>query len=414
MCRSVRGGGVILYYILLLLTPFWNYPKLPKFGETFTTVKIVGIAVLVCAVVKATAARKPSRWLVWTESRLYILFMVLVVLSASMVSSGGWASAPLQQYASVALYIYTTLAFVDNPERLRRSLWMILLGMDLAAYSVFSGYFRYGVSRPGGVVGDCNYYALMAVSFLPFAYFLLPGAGKRERVFLCGSGLLLIASVLLTQSRGGLLMLGFCLMYIAFRTGRRVRFAVLACAVVPVLVWVLPQSGFDRLLPGHASTEISDTYRREVLNAGLSMIAKHPLRGVGIGMFRPSSPVYNPALDGEAALGHNTYVELAAELGVAGLGLFMAIQIWAWRRAGHIARTSRAAEDRLVPDVARALEIAIASFAFGAVFLSAAYTRSFWLLIALGLAVARLARARRVSGPRAVEPIDQAIPVSCV
>jgi O-antigen ligase len=107
-------------------------------------------------------------------------------------------------------------------------------------------------------------------------------------------------------------------------------------------------------------------------------------------MFKPKLPEYNPVAP-VSVIGHNTYLEVAAELGIPGLAVFLLILATAWRRARRTAQQFEATGNTVSARLARAIETGIASFAVGAMFLSAQYAKQLWFLVWLGLALARLA-----------------------
>lgn len=379
-----------LYYLLLVLLPFWQYPKLPKFGETWTTLKIVGIVVVLAALLKALMEGRSARLLAWRESRLFFLLFGWALLSGLTISRWEWAANPLTSCLSLAAYLYPTLIFLDSTETVRRAIYWVTFSMLLASYSVFSQFVKYGVGRPGGIVGDPNYYALVAVSVFPLCVALLPEATGMKRWFFAGTGVALIASVLLTASRGGFLSLAFCLIYMILH-GRK-RFWLLSgiAAIMVVLSWILPHTPWDRFQRPDTGTAISTEVRKQTLKGGWNMIQTHPLTGVGVGMFKPKLPEYNPAAP-VSVIGHNTYLEVAAELGIPGLAVFLLILATAWRRARRTAQQFEATGNTVSARLARAIETGIASFAVGAMFLSAQYAKQLWFLVWLGLALARLA-----------------------
>ncbi len=378
-----------LYYLLLVLMPFWQYPKLPKFGQTWTTVKIVGAATVAAAVVKALLDGSRARLLGWSESRLFLLLFGWALLSATAISRWEWAANPLTSCVALLAYLYPTLIFLDTIENVHRATHWIAFSMLLASYSVFSGYLKYGITRPGGIVGDPNYYALVAVSMFPLCVALLPEARGARRWLLALVALALIASVLLSASRGGFLSLAFCLLYMTLRGRRRVAVLIGIAVLMVVLGWVLPHTPWHRFSRPSTGDLVSNEARKQALAAGWEMIKAHPLVGVGLGMYKPSMPLYNPHIR-SAVIGHNTYLEVAAELGVPALIVFLSILFACWKRARRTAAWFEDHGDSATARLARAIEVGIASFALGALFLSAQYTKQLWLLVWFGLALARL------------------------
>jgi O-antigen ligase len=118
--------------------------------------------------------------------------------------------------------------------------------------------------------------------------------------------LLMLATVLLTKSRGGLIAAMLVpAVYIVRRFGLR--------AVVPAAAIALPVL----LLGGRsgANAEISTLNRYEAWAAGLDMFKHSPIVGVGARMFT----------DHHWLTAHNSYVLTLAELGIVGMFLFVAI-----------------------------------------------------------------------------------------
>ena len=119
------------------------------------------------------------------------------------------------------------------------------------------------------------------------------------------------------------------------------------------------------------------------------MVKAHPVFGVGAGMFRSNSQLYNPNVE-TPQLAHNTYLGVAAELGIPGLIIFVSILFLGWKRARRLARLFSQRGDMVNERIARSLEVGLTSFAVAASFLSAGHMRHSWLLIFLVLSIERL------------------------
>jgi O-antigen ligase len=120
------------------------------------------------------------------------------------------------------------------------------------------------------------------------------------------------------------------------------------------------------------------------------MIRAHPLLGVGLGRFKTESGAYAPmGVSHRPHIAHNTYLEIAAELGLPACALYVAILVAAWRRARRLARRLQEYDPRSAA-IARALEIGLAAFSLGALFLSAEYTKQLWVILSFGVALQRI------------------------
>jgi len=173
--------------------------------------------------------------------------------------------------------------------------------------------------------------------------------------------------------------------------------------VVVMAVPFLPQSYLDRLV-SISNAEMDDTGSREarqvVFAEGLAAFLAHPLTGVGAGQFKN----YNPEGRVEAwRETHNVVLQVAAELGVAGLMCFGFLIVRAFLAPLQTARLLRApagprgrnARDSLaISESERAAldiyQIAMSASILGwfvcALFGSVAYNWTFYYL--LGLAIA--------------------------
>ncbi|RMH78829.1 MAG: hypothetical protein D6681_19730, partial [Calditrichaeota bacterium] len=259
------------------------------------------------------------------------------------------------------------------------------------------------------VLGNANTMAAYITLVAPVVLYKLLTVHRRTARLLLALWLaLLTLSVLLTQSRGGLLgwavgMAAFVLLTARLRrpfTRLRRLWPVLAVAVVLLagLLWpTLARSD----LPAAARI------RGQVGLASLKTLAAHPVLGAGPGVLGQELLLRQEPLDRIWADAHNLYLTLAAETGLAGL----AVLVWLALTAAHQLR-------RDGPSAAAACAAGLLGFAahnlvdslfkFPVLMLTAAVWAGFWLagnrntagqkpwprpavLAALGLVVAVLA-----------------------
>lgn len=189
-------------------------------------------------------------------------------------------------------------------------------------------------------------YVLIAITPLTLALWRL-SSGPRAWLW----GAVAAASVwitLLTQSRGGLLGLLMAGSYLAavgawrtkfdgrMRIGRVVVGWVLL-AIVAAGVWtVLPGDARDRYATMLDPTaDYNYTAQREgrvaVWKRGLDTLSHVPW-GVGIGAY----PMAEMSRSGYWRTAHNSLVELAVELGVVGLAIYLAMLVRVWRVLGRM------------------------------------------------------------------------------
>lgn len=335
---------------------------------------------------------------------------------------------------------------VRSLKSLERVLWGLLLaGTCLGAVSVFQqvtgtfdrpygGFalvpveFLRGIetsARLSGPFGDPNYYAQILLPLIPLGLIALGGEGRRHRRLVAGATLLILGGIVLTYSRGGALalVLMFCIAVVARRVrAPQVLLIVLAAAIA---IAVVPDyrerittigSSFKGATQQEGSSQAADQAVRgrtgEMAAAGLVFL-DHPLLGVGPGVFpfyyqeyidrlglEAHKSIRTGAERGEEARreAHNMFLGIAADLGLAGLAVFLAIIATAFAGLAR-ARRRCAEEDPRLATIATALLIALAGYVIGGLFLSLAFERYFWLLIALCGVVVQL--SRETQEPRA-------------
>ena len=132
------------------------------------------------------------------------------------------------------------------------------------------------------------------------------------------------------------------------------------------------------------------------------MTRDHPLLGVGVGNFSAVEPVYalrdidllRPEYVIDRRLGvHNTYLEMASELGTVGLLLFAAVVSLALLAGLRAVRRFEQLGDADGEDLVRGLVLAAVGLLAAYAFLSGIFEKQLWLL--LGVIVGMLYVAER-------------------
>jgi O-antigen ligase len=258
------------------------------------------------------------------------------------------------------------------------------------------------------MVGDSNYFATSAVLALPFAFLMVLHCKKRwERLCYGACFALSLIGVTLCQSRGATLALGAAFLYLVVRSRRRVRNLILIGGLVVPLMVFSPTSPLQRFL--HPGDDEKESNQAHILawKAGLRMVVAHPVTGVGLGLFKFSIRRYmddEDELKREAlwrhgvsatTIAHNTYLEVAAELGFPTLVIFASILFFVYRTFERASKRARAVGSLFLYDAARGLQAGFVGFLVGACTISAEYTKLFWLVIFLSMCLPQLLSVHR-------------------
>jgi putative inorganic carbon (HCO3(-)) transporter len=381
--------------------------------------------------------------------RWMMLYLAALLLSSLAARDQGIALDRVRTFVAEGLLLYwLVLNTVRSVPALRRVVWTALAaGSLLGALSLYQSATRdydqqfgglaqrelrfedpQAVRAPGeyrradraaGPLGDENRFGQVMIVLLPLATLAYRRSRERRlRLAAAAAGVLVLAGVLLSYSRGAFVTLVLLLgAYALLRWARPSRIA-LGAAALALAVSLAAPAYLQRIatirnateLAGEAPQENADATMRGRLTemlAALHVAMDHPLLGVGPGQYAPFySEEYqqNPDIKfrdiQKSRRAHTLYFELAAETGIVGLSLFMAAVgtllrgLWRERRRWLGVRP-------LYADVATAFGLSLLAYLGTAVFLHLAYERYFWFLLALAGAALQLLRDAPVRRPRA-------------
>lgn len=278
----------------------------------------------------------------------------------------------------------------------------------------FGGLAQYRVSdiagdsegaRPGGTIGDANYYGQLLVIMIPVAlYLLFEGQHRIWRLAGLLSAAILTAAVIFTYSRGDALALGA--IGVAAVIYKRPNPLLLVGGVVALLLAVplMPSNYVARLTTvldvaeGNQLTIYGDDSirgRAGATQAAIEMFADHPFFGVG----RENYPLYQlDYLSGTAfarvAKGippHDLYLEVAAEHGIMGLIVFGGLLLVSWLALLDARRRFKLVHAQREYQLTGWLAIVFIGYLVTAVFLHGAFLYILWLIISLIAATRQIA-----------------------
>jgi hypothetical protein len=389
---------VIFFYLLVSVLPLVRHPVWSAFVGDLTVIKYVGAGSLGYAALYLAGRPRPVRFFATAQAVWFVLFSL-----AGMHSYLTWGIpifrlgiSPFFGYLSFLLFFVITLTVVDSVTRLRNVLLVAVGSVGFASLHVireWQTYGGFGDYRPGFVTGDANYYSLSALLTVPIAFYLLRAGLRPWQRWFCVACLgVTLLGLTAAASRGGLVGLGAALLVGVWHGRQRARNLRLAVLVLVPLMLISPSSPIRRLLSPTQSDVEASANRVAVWRAGLAMVASSPLTGIGVGNFQPLVLQYSPPGAEVETIAHNTYLEVAAEMGIPGLLVFLAIVWSSMRTLEQLRRRTQRAGPLLLHQAATALQAGIVGFLVAAFFVSAQYQRLFWLAIFLTMVVRSLAQ----------------------
>lgn len=176
--------------------------------------------------------------------------------------------------------------------------------------------------RVYSVFGNPNVLAEYLIMTIPLSISLFWYSKKihKKLIFLATSSILTLALVL-TLSRGGWIGFAFSALIFLVLVEKRLLLSIIPISIAGI--FFLPQSIINRILSIGNLADSSNAYRLTMWGISLDIIRDHPLAGVGFGHlpFKETFETYIRTMPTYHA--HNTYLEIAAELGIPGLIAFL-------------------------------------------------------------------------------------------
>lgn len=248
--------------------------------------------------------------------------------------------------------------------------------------------------------GDNNHYAVMMVMAIPLLLYL--GQYMSHRLMRWGMmfvALLVVAAVIATHSRGGLISLIAMGAWLVFTSRQRFRGILMFAAGIGLVLAMAPESWMNRMDTIKSAEEDSSFMSRVEAWQVSSAIALHnPLTGGGLhavqvqsvwAKFRgqtgllPFVETVSPSEIFRAA--HSIYFEVMGDLGFVGFALFLGIVINGILNGRRLEALvgQRHAEYAWAIDMSRTLSAVIFGFLVGGASVSLAYSEVIYVVVML-------------------------------
>jgi O-antigen ligase len=385
-------------------------------GAGATLAKPLGV-VLAFAWIATVAARRGDVRLLARDQP--VVFWAVVALLALAAASVIWATdlgqtrfqlGRLVQVALLLLVVYTAAS--ASPRAFRQIIWGFLAGsLVTGVYSIARGTYLAGGRLAG--ISDPNLFASELIPAIVLSAFIfLTAASRRTRLAAFVVFMVDLVTFALTQSRGGIAGLAVALVASIALAGRA-RPRVVALVLVIIALGV---GYFVAYAPTHLQSSFSagsfsaaSSGRADEWRIALRIFRNHPLNGVGLGNFVVVEPGYATQtfnltfvnqVVGRPLVAHNSYLELAAELGIAGVALFLTILFVPLRSAVRALDALREYADNL-EFYARGLVAGAFGMFAAYFFFSGQYEKQLWLFVGLLASLAALAQRVDDPGPHA-------------
>lgn len=387
-------GALFLFTLILYARPAEFYPS----RLTASIALLVGIATLGFFIptqlsLEGTLTARPR------EVNLVLLFCLTGLLSIPLAINQQEAWAEFSGTFIRCIVIFIVMVNVVRTEaRLKGLLFLAMAAGIWLSVDAINDY-RLGLmtiegyraaGRGTGIFGNTNDMALHLVTVLPISVALFFGSKGVARKLLYGAcAAVMIAAIVLSYSRGAFIGMLIALLFIAWKLGssRRLEIVFAVLSFAGVIVLLAPDKYGSRLLSifiPSLDPEGSADSRRGELFRSIYVALRHPLLGIGMGN-------YQPEMSYKGLVTHNSYTQVAAEMGMAALACYTMFIVTPLRKLGQIAReTFETRRDSRFYYLTLGLQASLIAYLVSSVFLSVAYVWYVYYLVGYAVCLTRM------------------------
>jgi len=367
----------------------------------FKPVTVTGVAAIVLCLLDRVPRRRIGALQI-PATRYLIAFIVWMALSVPGALWPGGAFTTFVDFLKTGLIFLVIVTAVRSFRDVEKLALVYFLGAVIFAAVVLSRT-EFQMTADGRMERlyfyDSNDLATYIVTALPLGlYFAATGKRWLQCVAWAGIGVLAVGFIW-SGSRGGFLaflavIAYFLLRYTTVKRSWRwsavIAIAVIVTATAGDKYWTRIQSIFR---PSEDYNVTEQQGRVQIWRRGLGYTIQHPVLGVGAGNFPRAEGTISPLVErtprGRSLKWgppHNSYVQVAAELGVAGFIIFCAFFVNVFKALKIPPSTGDPTHKRRAR-LAQSLTASLIGFAVGSFFLTLAYADMLYALagIAVGL-----------------------------
>ena len=420
--RAEIGVAALVFMTYINLSDvLMKYHGLPSIAKIY-----IPLLVLLLGVEWLRNGRRP--WLPATGLAVLATYSLVLSLSFFYAADHKLLAAGFLQYSKDLTIALILALLVSSPSHFRFVLWSIISGaLILGTLSVFKyltkdladdfGGFAQATAlywfegqwnfRMKGSIGDANFFAQMLLIAVPISFERMLAETTRVLKFVAGCALLLsIVTIVLTYSRGGLVVLLMITPIALYRLRAHRKWLITGALLVVLALPLLPAGYIDRLTAAapavglevdeSQSADSSTQLRVNLMTVAWEMFLDHPLLGVGYNNYETHYQKYALVHDlnrvGGDLSAHSLYLEIAAERGAIGLLFFGLLLFYLGKVSLHGWKAMKQAGFSSHADMIAGLAVGFLAYLLAAILLHDAYPRYFWMLAGLLLAVPGMVR----------------------
>ncbi len=397
ICKQTSSKNNTLFYFLVHLTIIAYLTRIAELFPFLATLRInLLLFVTTLLLFAISGAVKNLQFRGNTAFFLMTGFLVMGILS---IPFSVWPANALRTVnntlmINMALFLFC-LSVLRTEKNLYRTIHTLVFSCAILLYGlsykpVIVEEFRVSTT----ITYDANDIALLFAFVFPLVVSFFVNSRFIGKIFACTIIAGLALGIIKTGSRGGMLALSIAIFLIFFSSGIGLRLFYKLAVVAMTIVFVLSPAGdsirqrFSNLMSGKdyniANTDSAAGGRLAIWKSGCTLILSDPLLGVGAG----NSAIAMGEKYGDRGWKtmHNSYLQIAVEIGVLGLGLYLGILYTILKYCRESIATLRKVSDKhgkRLLSTACSIRIGLIAYLIAGLFLSQAFSPILPLSLAL-------------------------------
>lgn len=384
--------GVFFWVAFGLLNPHrltWGFAYNLPFAQIIAITTVLGVLF----------SGEPRRFKGGAAAWVLLLFLAWTLVTTTTALVPDRAQGMLERVLKIQFGTFLALLVLYKREHVIALVWVVVL--SIGYYAVKGGAFtlatlgRYRVWGPAeSYIAENNALALATIITIPLWVYLLTQTKKawlRYAIIACIA--LSVATVFGSQSRGGFVAILALLVFLWFKSRRKVLIGVATVATFALMVPFMPQAWRDRMQSiQDYQVEASANARIETWTMLFNLVLDRPVVGGGFEPYqRWIFELYNPTFDGTYSA-HSIYFQVLGEHGFPGLMLFLLFWLLVWLKCSKVVHLSKGVEGRQwAYSLAQMIKVSIVGYLVGGTFLNLAYwDMPYYLFVAIAVTYACL------------------------
>lgn len=394
------------FNLLIVLIPFEQFRTLSQQFQWFTISKLIGALLIVVMVAKWLIQReRPALHArIWPCLGLFIASAILATVLSDYVPE---SLNHLRQLITAAIFFVLAMSIASYASLLQSIAFAIIFGVAGSAMLSLFGYVTanpmFSVMKSGDMVravggsNDPNLFALPILFALPLlTYYSFEARRWKWRIAAMAVGILCIAALIVSFSRGAALVLVALCVLLVFQHHKRLLPRKLGLVLMAVMVAIIvsatlvPDTYWERQRSLIGEPDESLSRRSDYIKVAWDRFIASPIIGHGPGTFEYlwAEKVYSGEIaqgpsGGVARHAHNVYLEIVVGMGAYGLIAYFCIILLTLRNFNEAKYWLMKAHRYQEADMVGAYQISFIVILIYFLLISAQYHKLFWLSLAL-------------------------------